>query len=350
MWFALFLSVFNSDFAHAQELFKTKTAPAHPPAKVERASFAAGCFWGVEEEFRKQKGVLATAVGFMGGHTKNPAYEEVSGDHTGHAETVTLDFDPKVVSYTELLDVFWHLHDPTTLNRQGPDEGSQYRSVIFYYSPAQKAAAIKTRDELQKAGEFSEKIVTEIVPSGPFTLADAHHQQYVEKGGRAGCHLRRKKISAVTPPTPRQAELRKTLSEETYRVTQEDATEQPFLNKYWDNHEAGIYVDAVSGDPLFSSKDKFDSGTGWPSFSRPIKQELLVQKSDRALGMDRTEVRSKRANSHLGHVFTDGPGPDKMRYCINSASLRFIPVNKLKEEGYSEYLPMFKTERSANIH
>jgi len=173
-------------------LYRTKNAPKALP-KTELASFAAGCFWGVEQEFRNQKGVVATAVGFIGGHTQNPTYKEVCNDNTGHAEAVQLEYDPKVVSYEELLDIFWHLHNPTTLNRQGPDVGDQYRSVVFYHSPEQQTQALTTRDKVQKSGELEEKIVTEIVPAPNFYKAEEYHQQYVEKGGHAGCHLRRKK-------------------------------------------------------------------------------------------------------------------------------------------------------------
>jgi peptide-methionine (S)-S-oxide reductase len=172
-------------------LVRTKDAPKAFPAKTELAAFAAGCFWGVEQEFRKQKGVLATAVGFMGGHTKGPSYEQVCEGNTGHAETVELEYDPKVITYSKLLDIFWHLHDPTTLNRQGPDAGEQYRSAIFYFTPEQKKLAADTRDAIQASGELSSKIVTEIVPASDFWKAEEYHQQYVEKGGHAGCQIRR---------------------------------------------------------------------------------------------------------------------------------------------------------------
>lgn len=173
-------------------LVKTQDAPEVLP-KTELATFAAGCFWGVEQEFRKQKGVLATAVGFMGGHTSNPTYKEVCYENTGHAEVVQLEFNPKVVAYTELLDVFWHLHNPTTLNRQGPDVGDQYRSAVFFHTPEQKKAAVTTMEELQKSGELDARIVTQIASASTFTKAEEYHQQYVEKGGSAGCHIRRKK-------------------------------------------------------------------------------------------------------------------------------------------------------------
>lgn len=183
----------QAEAKNSNQLVRTKNGTTPSSSKTETASFAAGCFWGVEQEFRKQKGVVATAVGFMGGHTKNPTYDDVSYKETGHAETVQLEFDPKVVSYEELLDLFWHLHDPTTLNRQGPDTGHQYRSAIFYHSPKQQAAALASKDQLQKSGELERPIVTEITPSAEFYKAEEYHQQYVEKGGRAACHIRRKK-------------------------------------------------------------------------------------------------------------------------------------------------------------
>jgi peptide-methionine (S)-S-oxide reductase len=190
-----FSSLANAMERTSHGLFLTRNQPPHPPAKTELAAFSAGCFWGVENEFRKVPGVIATAAGFSGGHTPHPTYEEVCRGDTGHAETVKVEFDPKVVSYEKLLDLFWSLHDPTTRNRQGPDVGEQYRSVIFYFSEAQKKAALATRDRLQKSGDLDAPIVTEIVPAAPFTLAEDYHQQYVEKGGHASCHFRRKRAS-----------------------------------------------------------------------------------------------------------------------------------------------------------
>ncbi|MBS2023846.1 MAG: peptide-methionine (R)-S-oxide reductase MsrB [Deltaproteobacteria bacterium] len=328
--------------------------PLKATGKNELAVFAQGCFWGVEERFRRVPGVVATAVGYTGGHTKDPSYEDVCSDQTGHAESVLVEFDPAQVSYAKLLEFFWSSHDPTSGNRQGPDHGTQYRSAIFTFSDAQEKAALASRDEAQKT--LVDKITTEIAPAGPFWVAEDYHQQWDEKHHARSCplpHKAHKKTAMDTPggdmttphkqaQKPSDEELKKKLTPEQYEVTQHEATERPFSNPYWDNHAAGIYVDVVSGEPLFSSTDKFDSGTGWPSFTKPLEQANVTTKTDRKLFMSRTEVRSALADSHLGHVFDDGPA-DKggMRYCINSASLRFIPADKLEAEGYGKYANLF---------
>ncbi|MBI3543356.1 MAG: peptide-methionine (S)-S-oxide reductase MsrA [Deltaproteobacteria bacterium] len=328
--------------AAAPGLVPTKGA-VKAVGKTELATFAAGCFWGVEQEFRKTKGVLATAVGFIGGHTKNPTYKEVCDHNTGHAEAVQLEYDPRQISYAELLDVFWHLHDPTQVNRQGPDEGDQYRSAIFFHTPEQKKIATATKAALSRDEELGGPIATEITAAPEFYKAEEYHQQYVEKGGRAACHLRRKVASKPSADAkPSKEELKKKLTPLQYEVTQEEGTEPPFKNTYWDNHEAGIYVDVVSGEPLFSSLDKYDSGTGWPSFTKPIDQGAVATKTDHRIFSTRTEVRSRKADSHLGHVFEDGP-KDRggLRYCMNSASLRFVPVAELDKQGYGQYKKLF---------
>ena len=323
------------------------------------ATFAGGCFWCMEGPFDSIDGVASVTSGYTGGKKDKPTYEEVSAGGTGHAESVQIVFDPAKVTYAKLLDAFWHNVDPLQQNGQFCDIGTQYRSAIFYHDDAQRAAAEESKRALEQDPRFKGKIVTEIVPASTFYPAEEYHQQYYRKNPkryheyRFGCGRDRRleelwgkskghKGGSVSFEKPSDEELRKRLSAVQYQVTQKEGTERPFQNEYWDNHQAGIYVDVVSGEPLFSSLDKFDSGTGWPSFTRPLEKANVKTKTDVKLGMPRTEVRSAHADSHLGHVFPDGPAPTGQRYCMNSASMRFIPVDKLEAEGYGQYLPLFE--------
>src|SRR5262245_10088080 len=337
------------------------------------AVFSGGCFWGVQAVFQHVKGVTNAVSGYAGGDASTAQYDRVSEGNTGHAESVQVTFDPSQVSYAQLLQVFFSVaHDPTQLNYQGPDHGPQYRSAIWYTNATQKTEAEAYIARLNQAKVWPKPIATQVSALGAFYSAEAYHQDYATvhpyqpyilindapKVARLKKQLpelyREKPVlvrdaekestmsSTRTYTKPADAELKKKLTSLQYQVTQHEATEPPFRNEYWSNHEAGIYVDIVSGEPLFSSLDKYDSGTGWPSFTKPLEPSNIATKSDRQLGMVRTEVRSVHGNSHLGHLFDDGPRPTGMRYCMNSASMRFIPVARLDAEGYGEYVRLFK--------
>ena len=351
-------------------------APASISASLAHAVFAGGCFWCLEASLEKVPGVVTVVSGYAGGRVKNPSYEQVSEGTTGHAEVVQVAYDPARLSYEQLLQAFWHNVDPTDRGGQFCDRGQQYRTGIFYEGDAQKRGAEASKRALEASGKLSKPIVTEIVSLEAFYPAEDYHQDFYKKSPvryttyRAGCGRDRRleelwgqdaghvgtvaatgggkgwmEMNDGSWTKPGKDELAKKLTPLQFKVTQQEATERAFSNEYWENHAPGIYVDVVSGEPLFSSTHKFDSRTGWPSFVQPIEPDNVAEHTDDSHGMERVEVRSAGGDCHLGHLFPDGPGPSGLRYCINSAALRFIPLAKLEEEGYGKYRALVETAK-----
>ena len=324
------------------------------------AYFAWGCFWCMEGIFEKQYGVEGAYSGYTGGSAETASYEQTSAKNTGHREAVRVVYDPDIISYKTLVELYWTQIDPTDDGWQFNDRGFVYSTAIYYNNEAEREIAELSKLELQNSWRFQENIVVAIEPAKEFYDAEEYHQDYYKKNpvryklytswsGRrpyieANWQDRIDEIeSGLKKPVAKYSEKELLwITSSKWYVTQEDGTEPAFDNKYWDNKEPWIYVDIVDGTPLYSSLDKFDSGTGWPSFTKWIDEANLTTHIDTRFFMTRTEVRSKHADSHLGHIFNDAP-PELgwIRHCINSASLRFISVDSLEEEGYWEYVEMF---------
>jgi peptide methionine sulfoxide reductase msrA/msrB len=311
---------------------------------------AGGCFWGTEKYLENISGILSTEVGYANGNTVNPTYEEVCYNNTGHAETVKVEYDDNRIGLPYILELYYDVINPVSINRQGGDIGSQYRTGIYYTDDTDAKVIHGSIEKLQK--KYKEKIAIEVTPLTNYYKAEEYHQKYLDKNPTGYCHIgvdkfeKAKKAVDTSKKYVKKSkeELKTILTKTQFEVTQNNATESPFRNEYFDKYDEGIYVDITTGEPLFVSDDKFESGCGWPSFSKPISSDMITNVVDRSHGMIRTEVRSKFGDSHLGHVFEDGPiDRGGLRYCINSASLRFIPREKMEQEGYGEYLKLFKT-------
>lgn len=315
--------------------------------------FAGGCFWGTEHFFKQIRGVESTEAGYANGTIENPSYDEVSTGKSGYTETVKVTFDPDVVSVDLLIDLYLKTIDPTSLNKQGNDVGTQYRTGIYYTNENQKQVINQKINALSKI--YNDKIQVEVKPIQRFYAAESYHQDYLEKNPGGYCHITPTLFEVAknaNPPKPGEyarkskEELKKELTPLQYEVTQNGLTEKPFENEYDKEFREGIYVDITTGEPLFSSTDKYEAGCGWPSFSKPISKKLIKELNDHANGMERIEVRSKTGDAHLGHVFDDGPKEKGgLRYCINSAALKFIPKEEMQAKGYGNYLKLLEKNK-----